>query len=471
MPSHTLSPTRLSFCCTILLLTFAGCSKDQPSTFEPAAVETVQAQEVEDGADMGPEKKKTPEELYPELSTLRPLDLKSVPTVGYGLYHGTAAAFASDANALPALKRALGLRHVIYHVQTFDELAVALGEYTYHPVPGTVPNQRGPEVFANQAPAGALRARTLDLRGEVQGASSKAGVGAPESESLVVDLWRINRSWYVRWDGLFNPENQSKTAFIYGLADEEMVSGVLRSVEETARELKPKYLVLGDEMERLYAQQGGGIAKQEWSALIAFFQDAIKRIKDASPDTKVGVGVNWDRFATEVALEYAKDAGLGTTVTPQVLDQAFRAILLPLVEAGGILTLRSNASPGAGPLDYYQFLRRLPDLYGVNPPVVWYSLSSPIESLSGDPTQANVVASFLEWNAGVNVEAVYWARLANIDGANGTGDMIIGRCRTLVEDQGKDFSLPKSDCFDGLFDSLFSIKPVFGRFETAFRGQ
>ena len=474
MPLSSLTPsyTRLPLCCALAIFALAGCSKDQATPAEPAVVEFTQAQETQADAGGEPAKKKTPEQLYPALAAAPPLDLKKVSAAGYGLYHGTATAFASDSNASLALKRALGLRHVIYHAQTFDELAVELGEYTYHPVPSSIPNQRGPEVFANQATEGALRARVLDLKKELQAATMAAGAQPPETESLVVDLWRINRSWYVQWNGLFNPETQSKTALIYGLADDQMVSGVLKSIEETARELKPKYLVIGDEMERLYAQEGGnGIAKQEWSALIAFFQDAIKRIKDASPDTKVGVGINWDRFANQVALEYAKDAGLGTTMTPEVLDQAFRAIVLPLIEAGGILTLRSSSPPGDAPKAYYQFLRRLPDLYGVNPPVVWYSLSSPIQSLSGDPTQANVVASFLSWNAGVNVEAVYWARLANVDGANGTGDMILGRCKTLSEDTGKDFLLPKSECFDGLFDSLFSIKPAFGKFETAIKGE
>jgi hypothetical protein len=95
--------------------------------------------------------------------------------------------------------------------------------------------------------------------------------------------------------------------------------------------------------------------------------------------------------------------------------------------------------------------------------VVWYAVGSPVDNAAAELRQKNYLEDFLTWNAGVNVEAVYWDRLLNIDGANGSGQQVGGRCEALIS-TSKNFLLPKQRCFDGLFDSTFQVKSAGGEF-------
>jgi hypothetical protein len=172
------------------------------------------------------------------------------------------------------------------------------------------------------------------------------------------------------------------------------------------------------------------------------------------------MGIHWDRFATRVARLYAAD---GATVDNAALDAAFTAIMLPILDRSDLIALRSYANPSDEVPNHYQFLRRLPNLYGVELPVVWYAVGSPTESGAGELRQKNYLEDFAAWNAGVNVEAVYWDRLLNIDGANGSNQQVGGRCEALIS-MDKGFLVPRARCFDGLFDTLFQIKSAGAEF-------
>ena len=412
-------------------------------------------------------------DLYPDLEEAEPLTLDSVE-LGIGLHHGEALALAN--NKGENLEEARGVfSHANLQVQAYDELTHQFGEYTYFRIDGGE-NPRGAIEFIQTPAAGEVAVRTADLKDEATSALGRVGADDFESVSVTVDFWRTNREWYVRWDGLLGDDANTVGIGPYGFGREEMVDDLLDEITDIARQNEPKYMVIGSEMELLWAQEmmTPGIAIGEWSGFLSFYQDAVDRIKEVSPNTKVGVGINWDRFVTEVVPAYIILETQGQEFDEPLeldeqIDRAFRALILPTLVWGDTLTLMSYVAPGNEDAAlYYQWLRRLPDLYEIDPEIVYYSVGSPISNSAANQAQRNYMVNFLEWNAGVNVGAIYWERLMNIDGSNGANQQIDGRCKALVEDADKNFLLPRERCFDGLFDSVFQIKPIMSGLKNNF---
>ena len=412
-------------------------------------------------------------DLYPDLEEAEPLTLDSVE-LGIGLHHGEALALAN--NKGENLEEARGVfSHANLQVQAYDELTHQFGEYTYFRIDGGE-NPRGAIEFIQTPAAGEVAVRTADLKDEATSALGRVGADDFESVSVTVDFWRTNRQWYVRWDGLLGDDANTVGIGPYGFGREEMVDDLLDEITDIARQNEPKYMVIGSEMELLWAQEmmTPGIAIGEWSGFLSFYQDAVDRIKEVSPNTKVGVGINWDRFVTEVVPAYIILETQGQEFDEPLeldeqIDRAFRALILPTLVWGDTLTLMSYVAPGNEDAElYYQWLRRLPDLYEIDPEIVYYSVGSPISNSAANQAQRNYMVNFLEWNAGVNVGAIYWERLMNIDGSNGANQQIDGRCKALVEDADKNFLLPRERCFDGLFDSVFQIKPIMSGLKNNF---
>lgn len=408
---------------------------------------------------------------YPELVAADPLALEAVE-LGLGLHHGESIALAGEKAENLKLAREL-FPHAMLQIQSYDELTHQYGEYTYFRADSENPDSA--ITFINTPKKGEMGPRTGDLRDELDTALARAGAKKFDSQSVVIDVWRTNREWYVRWDGLLDQNINTQGIGPYGMGREEMVDDLLQELEKVAEDVRPRYMIIGTEMELLWSKDmmQEGIARGEWSGFLAFYQDAVQRIKSASPETKVGVGINWDRFATQVAPAFAslemRELEEGEEVSrDEMLDRAFRDLLLPLITWGDVLTLQSYATPDAENAWYYQWLRRLPELYMVDPGVVWYSISSPIQGSASSQAQRNYMESFLEWNGGVNVEAIYWERLMNIDGSNGANQQLAGRCKSMVEDASKGFRLPRERCFDGLFDSVFQPKPILTGFQVGF---
>lgn len=422
--------------------------------------------------DVVEEKPVEPERL-PDLEPADPLDLKALSqggSLGVAAHHGEFVAFAK--NSPKNLERARTIfPHVLYHVQSYDELTQQYGEYTYYNI--TDADADKASVFLQDRSRGDVDARTDDLAAEVDKAFMSTTVDTFDTQSVVIDFWRTNREWLVRWDGLLDQQVNVEGIGPYGLARQDMRDDLLDRIEAIATTHKPAYMILGEDMEQLWLKDDSGtlgVYKSEWFAYLTFFQEAAARIKAASPNTRVGAGINWDVFVSSVTLEYGKlEAKQGEeaegVVTEELLDRAYRGILLPLTEWGDVLTLRSYTSPDSEVGWSYQFLRRLPDLYGTDTPVVWYDIGSPTDGSSTAQRQRNYIDSFVEWNGGVNVEAVFWGRLINIDGANGANQTINGRCKSLVEDADKDFLLQRERCFDGVFDTIFTPKPGLFGFE------
>lgn len=392
---------------------------------------------------------------YPALSAANPLKLSDV-TVGVGVRHGESVVFVE--NVPDQFKRvANAYDDAMLHVQLYDELAPEFGEYTYYQAPSSV-TARGPSVFFDTPRLGNGDQRAKDLVTELNDALTSTGASGFQTRSVTVDFWRMRRDWYVRWDGLLDKAENTKGKGNYGFGREEMYKDALTRVVNIAKETKPKYMILGDEMELLLASDSSaGLSVGEYSNFLSFFQEAAQKIREASPGTKVGAGINWDRFATRVALGYTTKQDV-TQVDTADIDYAFQVAMLPILAHADIIALKSYREPGDAP--YYAFLRRIPALYKVNLPVVFYSLGSPIENSAGAARQRNYLEDFQKWNAGVNVEAAFWGRLVNIDGTDTANQQVTGRCAALTEDESKGFDVPKSFCYDGLFDSLFQPRPV-----------
>ena len=397
-------------------------------------------------------------ERFPALEEAEPLDLKALAAddqLGVSVRHGELRALKE--NDPSARVRATALfPHALYRVQAYDELARFYGEYTTYSI--NAADAEDARVFLMDRSRGLLDRRVEDLSEEVGGAF--------ERTSIVVDFWRTNQEWFVRWDGLLDQEINRLGIGPYGMGRPDMREDLLDHIETIAAAKTPHYMILGEGMEQLWLKttEGGvDVYKSEWFAFLSFYQQAVTRIKAASPETQVGVGINWDVFTQEVTLEYARLSGRAASETKldeALLDETFRAILLPLTEWGDLLTLRSYRAPGEANAWTYQFLRRLPDLYGAPIGVVWYDIGTPTQGSATAQRQRSYLNDFLEWNAGVPVEAVFWSRLLNVDGADGANQTITGRCQSMVEDEDKNLQFPRDRCFDGAFDSLFQTKPA-----------
>ena len=387
-------------------------------------------------------------ELYPELSAASDLDPSSV-SVGVGVLSGEAVAFSAN-NPSRYKQVSEKLEGAMMHVQLYDELVQSFGEYTYYQAPAGT-NGKAPNEYMNNLALGFADARAASLDAEIDAANAAAGGAGFAKRSVVLDILRLSDQWHVRWDGSIGANDQGKGN--YGLSTSGMYNAALQRAVNIATATQPEYMILGSDMELLLAtDDGDGLSLGEFANFQLFYAEAARKVREASPQTKVGAGINWDRFATRVALSYANKTD-PNDLTDAEMDYAFRVALLPLIKASDVVALKSYRAPGEA--SYYAFLRRLPSLYDVTAPVVFYSIGSPLEGGTSVATQTNYISDFLSWNAGVNVEAMFWRRLVNSDGTASANQEITGRCKALTDNPSRSFGLPVSTCFDGLYDALF----------------
>ncbi len=410
----------------------------------------------------------TPELPYQDLEPAEPLDYDAVE-IGVGLHHGEALAIAYGGT--PSYEKAAAtIDHAFMWVQAFDEGAATFGEYLVYPAPSEVTDARSASDFIGTNSANArFEARADDFAAELEAAAEEGGASFGK-KSIVMDLFRLRGDWWVRWDGNLDDEVNRVGKGPYGLNRDDMYEDLLDQIEAVAAAQKPDYFIIGDEMERLLADTDSeGLSTAEFSNFHAFFQEAVSRIHEQSSATKVGVGFNWDRFVAEVAPMYATGAEISHL---QVMDRAFAAVILPFVEVGDIVALQSYRDVddlevpfpvNNLPVDEtYQFLRRVDGLYELNgeKPIVFYSVGTPVDSPVAYLRQRNYLEDFAVWTAGVNPEVVAWRTLVNIDGTDTSTQEVSGRCRSLTETT-RDFQLPISACYDGLFTSVYSAKDPF----------
>jgi hypothetical protein len=396
------------------------------------------------------------DERYPQLSGGDTLDYES-QRLGVGFVHGaTQRVDTSQSNNALAQTRQVA-SHAVLRLDVYDLRALSVGESIQFP-PASQDGYRGVSHFENNPEDGMLAARAADLYAEVGEATEAASGQDFDQYSVVVDFWRADRKDYTPWDG-----NTGRPSESNGFFRQDMREEVIADLETVAEDIQPAYIVLGTDMERLLANEDGGRTSQvEFSNYFAFFTQARAAIKAVSPETRVGPGINWDRFARYVAPAYAggEDAELGQAPSNRVLDDAFQATLEPLFARADIVSVSSYVEPDADAKPYYQFLRRLDDLYGIDKPVVWYSVGTPTTSAAADATQQNYLRQFAEWNQGIDPALVAWRQAFNYDGTDLSGGGVSGRCDKFTS-SGSGFEMPLSYCYDGLFSSVLQPKAPY----------
>lgn len=408
----------------------------------------------------------TPENPYAPLPAAEPLDLPAAE-LGVGIRSGEPIAGAFFASAI---YRDLvdTFPHALLHVQAFDEGAPTFGEYVFQSPPPDAMARPATQFLGANTPNALFGARVADLHDELDAAAAESGAAAHASTSIVLNLWRLRKDWWVRWDGNLQDPANVKGQGPYGLHREAMYDEVLDEIEIAAQAHKPRYFIIGDEMDLLLASDNGeGFSQAEFANFMQFYRAAVDRIKAQSPDTRVGAGINWDRFVARVAPLYATGE---ENFNLEVLDRAFEAAILPFVEAGGLLALKSYRSPDDETITFpvadltvsesYQFLRRVEALYGTDAPLVFYSIGSPVNTPVGYLAQRNYLEAFSTWAAGLDPALVAWRFMLNFDGTDTSNQILSGRCEAFTTSD-RDFEMPTSACFDGLVTSVFSKKDPF----------
>ena len=396
------------------------------------------------------------DERFPELSEEAPLSYER-GRLGVGFLHGASQRVDTDQsnNALRQTRQVAD--HAILRLDVYDLRALAVGEYVQFP-PSSQGDYRGVSHFENNPADALLAARASDLHEEIAAAVEASNTQNFATYSIVVDFWTDDQQEYIPWDG-----NTGRPAESNGFYRQDMRQEVIEQLEIVVEELEPAHVIIGTDMERLLANEDGGRASDvEFSNFLTFFVDAREAIKAVNESTRVGPGINWDRFATQVAPAYAggEEAELGTPAGNEVLDEAFQATLEPLFSRADVISLKSYTSPDADALNYYQFLRRLDDLYGLDKPIVWYSVGTPTTNTAADATQDSYLREFAKWNQGVRPSLVGWRLAFNYDGTDLTGGGVGGRCEKF-SDEGSGFGMPLSYCFDGLFSSVLQAKAPY----------
>jgi hypothetical protein len=396
---------------------------------------------------------------FPNLPVAEPLALTDVD-VAVGVHHGSAIGFAHYGGSSVETLRA-AMPHVFLWVQAYDEAAQTVGEYHVNPSPVGVNARTATDFLGANVANGNGDRRAEDFANEIDAAESHAGIEPFTSRSYVFDFWRLRRDWWVRWDGTLDQETNRKGQGPYGFYREEFVDDLLGRIQNIAEDQQPRYLVVGHEMERLIQNEDrDGFAPAEFSNFVSFYQQALERIRAKSPDTKVGFGINWDRFVGAVAPLYGDE-----DEDPLLcLDRAFEAVLLPLLERSDIIALESYSETERTDTSGYEYLRRLEQRHQLTLPVVWYSVGQPVTSVVNYQKQRNYLESFLTWNAGIPVETIAWRSLLNFEGTDTNDQQIAGRCRTFTSEDKK-LEMPVVHCYDGLFTSVFSGKATLDIFQ------
>jgi hypothetical protein len=398
---------------------------------------------------------------FPALTIADPLQLNQ-NNVAVGIHHGEMLAFReNDPEGLAVAIETFQPRAVL-HLQSYDELAWSFGEHTYFPTPSGI-DARNAVDFQMDRSMGELAPRADDLISELEVNAEAVDAQPFERKTIVVDFWRTRGDWWIRWDGILDEEVNTRGKGPYGFGLQEFANSMVNQIETVAQQQKPDLIIIGTDMERLFAtDEGGAISQAEFSNFVAFYQRAAAGVRTVSPDTRIGVGFNWDRFARRVAPTFSDTE----TLSNQSLDAAFAGIILPLARISDVIALRSfTDTEDHSQQLYYSFLRRLPSLYDLPQPIVWYDIGTPVESPVGYNKQRVYLERFLEWNAGVDVESVAWSTLVNIDGADTANQQISGRCRALVDNEM--YNLPQRECYDGLHTTVFESKSVFDVFVDA----
>lgn len=310
-----------------------------------------------------------------------------------------------------------------------------------------------PENIRSQPAPVQSKKRTEELLDEIDDAI-EADADAEDFGAyvLVIDVFRVNGSWPVRWDGVGVRETDGPGAYDFSRDDmrDEEKDIILKAVAE-AHERKPlKRVVVGAAIERLQL-----VNPEDFGNFVSFYEEVYDAIKAQWPELEVSPGLNWDRFITDVAALYTP-GGTVEEVTFAQIRAAWREIAEPLFAKADFLGLQAEPNP-----DYYSGTPEnlpvsqyalLAEVQGSRP-VVWYAVNWPVTSAAEKVTQRDYLRKFLEYNAGNDVELIAW---------KGIRDLGPDACPRIVELGG-----PTSDCFAGIFTESLAGNRLSDEIEAA----
>jgi hypothetical protein len=401
-----------------------------------------------------------------------PLSLSNTQ-IGAGVPHGMLGHLrdgtTTDKNNLDEVSSQID--HVFLHLQPYDEQSRIVGEWeSYEPAANTTDYKRS-TFFRNNPIEGRLAAPETQARGRAADLVSEFNSSFDENPpdmSMVVDFWRTRGDWFVRWDGNLDAQENLEGQGPYGFYHQPMVESLLDQLAHVAEQHQPRIMVIGSDMERLLATDGGeGIAPNEWSNFVRFYKLAAQRIADASNSTRVAVGINWDRFALQVTPRYVGSVDQGSVPSREAINQAIETFLAPLWRVSDAVALKSYRSAGlVEDNSYFAPLASLDDFASASgKPLVWYSVGAPAPQ-GNDNVQQDYLSSFLEWNKGIEPTVVSWRMLKDLHGSR---DPIAGRCKTFVDSQN--FPMERERCFDGLYNESTAPKAPMEYIQNQLGGQ
>lgn len=293
--------------------------------------------------------------------------------------------------------------------------------------------------------------RTEELLDEIDEAIAADGVADFDRYVLVIDLFRVNSRWLVRWDGVKIRDIDEDGA--YGLDREDMRTEekkiILDAIAEAADRKPLTHVVIGAAIERLEL-----VNPEDFGNFVSFYGEVYDAIKERWPDLLVSPGLNWDRFETEIAALYTPGGTVGE-VTFAHIRAAWMEIGEALFDKADFLGLQAEPEPStyAGdpamlPDSQYALLAEIQG----DRPVVWYSVNWPVTSGAEKVTQRDYLRRFLELNAGNDIDLISW---------RGVRDFGPDDCPRTTALGG-----PRSDCAAGIFSDSLAKNKLSDEFES-----
>lgn len=171
-----------------------------------------------------------------------------------------------------------------------------------------------------------LPQRIVDTYGDARIGGTMASF---DSVYWLVDLQRLDRAWWVDWEGLErDSEGLRADEFTFGERAANHGSDYQNALAEyvldamAAAPTPPTRVVLGTELELAYLA-----APADWPNVASTLQSVADQVRAAYPGTEVSAGINWNAFMTEVVPNF---------VVPEEIEEfgavraAWEALIDPL---------------------------------------------------------------------------------------------------------------------------------------------
>ncbi len=308
---------------------------------------------------------------------------------------------------------------------------------------------------------------------------------------LVLDLLRVSDGsrpqaptpYLTTWDK--NERDPDR----YGFWRSDYRAAVLEQVRLAVRAEKPAVFVFGAEMERYLTMPGG---LEDYTNFVTLYREVYAVVKEVSPETQVGVGVNWVRLMLDVLpreMLLPHEVGDGVRFPADVemlscaalpaedmaalqavcVEKVMARYLLPLLRypvgngeemryerSADVLALAVHAGgtdfgnvPSACPADFFAPL--IP--WSEETPLLLYSVNWQTPTAVGFDKQAQWFTAVMERLVGAQVKLLTWA---------GTKDLVTSDCTKLTRDLGA----PDGICYQGLLSASTAPKELYHLFFT-----